>query len=82
MIPSLVKTIGIVNKKASYTIDELFDINAAKMAYKAQWNKVWVDNELDVILCPGAQNTAVPHDTYGLPIYTCVWNLFEVSSER
>lgn len=79
MIPSLAKTIDLVNKKPSYTIDELFDINVARATYKGLWNRVWAEHELDVILCPGAQNTAVPHDTYGLPIYTCVWNLLEVS---
>jgi amidase len=78
MIPSLAKTIEGVNKKPSYTMDELFDINVAKATYKKLWNEVWVQNALDVILCPGAQNTAVPHDTYGIPPYTCVWNLLEV----
>jgi amidase len=78
MITSLAKTIEFVNKKPSYTMDELFDINVAKMTYKKLWNNIFAENDLDVILCPGAQNTAVPHDTYGLPIYTCVWNLLEV----
>lgn len=78
MINSLAKTIEFVNKKPSYTMDELFDINVAKMVYKKLWNNVWVENDLHFILCPGAQNTAVPHDTFGLPIYTCVWNLLEV----
>ena len=79
MINSLVKTLHLVNKKPLYTVDELFDINVAKGSYKTLWNRVWADNNLDVILCPGAQNTAVPHDTYGGPVYTCVWNLLEVS---
>ena len=79
MIPSLAKTIDAVNKKPSYTLDEVFDINVAKMGYKKLWNQVFAEQNLDVILCPGAQNTAVPHDTYGFPPYTCVWNLLEVS---
>jgi amidase len=78
MIPSLAKTVNLVNKRPAYTMDELFDINVAKAAYKASWNAVWTSYNLDVILCPGAQNTAVPHDTYGMPIYTAVWNLLEV----
>jgi amidase len=78
MIPSLQKTIHTINKKSSYTLEELFDINAAKALYRAAWNKVWVGNELDVILCPGAANTAVLHDNYGPPPYTAVWNLLEV----
>ena len=81
LIPSLAKTIDGINKKASYTLDEVFEINVAKGAYKSSWNKLFAENSLDVILCPGAQNTAVPHDTYGVPPYTCVWNLLEVGDE-
>ena len=81
MIASLAKTIHIVNKKPSYTMEELFDLNVEKIVYKALWNKVWIENNLDVILCPGAQNTAVLHDSYGEPVYTCVWNLLEVRGE-
>lgn len=79
IINSLVKTLHMVNKKPSYTLDEVFEINVVKGTYISLWNKVWVDNNIDVMLCPGAQNTAVPHDTYGGPVYTCVWNLLEVS---
>jgi hypothetical protein len=50
------------------------------MAYRWAWNKIWVDNKLDVILCPGAANTAVLHDNYGVPPYTAVWNMLEVCS--
>lgn len=59
-------------------MEEVFDINLAWGGYKAAWHKLWTDNKLDVILCPGAENTAVPHDTYGIPTYTMVWNLLEV----
>ena len=78
IIPSLQKTMGLINKKPEYTLDEVFDLNLAKIIYRAQWNKVFVDNELDVIICPGASNTAVLHDNYGAPPYTAVWNMLEV----
>ena len=78
MIPSLAKTIHLVNKKPSYSMEDLFDLNVARIVYKKLWNQVWVENKLDLILCPGAQNTAVLHDCYGEPVYTCVWNLLEV----
>lgn len=79
VINSLVKTMHTVNRKPEgYTVDEVFDFNVARLEYKSAWNKLFVDNQLDVILCPGAQNTAVPHDEYGTPPYTALWNLLEV----
>lgn len=41
------------------------------------WRQVWVEKKLDVLLAPGAQNTAVPHDTFGWPPYTVMWNLVD-----
>ncbi|KAL4892740.1 amidase signature domain-containing protein [Aspergillus ambiguus] len=49
----------------------------ATLEYRNAWREAWVENELDVILAPAAQNTAVPHDTYGWPPYTAVWNLLD-----
>lgn len=77
MIPSLAKSEWTVNKKQHYSLEEVFDINAARGKYNAAWHSVWVDKKLDVILCPGAQSTAVLHDDYGFPWYTAVWNLLE-----
>lgn len=80
VINSLVKTMHTVNKKPQgYTVEEIFDLNVAKSEYKAAWNNIFVENQLDVILCPGAAHTAVPHDEYGTPPYTALWNLLEVS---
>lgn len=80
IIQSLQRTWHTLAKKdEGYTMDDLFDINVASSAYKAAWHDVWVKNKLDVVLCPGAETTAVPHDTYGEPPYTILWNLLEVS---
>ncbi|KAH8435262.1 general amidase GmdB [Aspergillus melleus] len=56
------------------TIDAL---HTARQKYCDAWRKLWVQNGLDVVLGPGAQNTAVPHDTFGWPPYTLVWNLLD-----
>ena len=77
MIPSLTKHYWTVNKKEQFSLEEVFDLNVAAGGYAAAWNSVWVDNQLDVILCPSAQTTAVVHDDFGVPIYTAVWNLLE-----
>jgi amidase len=34
------------------------------------WRRMWLDLKLDAVLAPSAQNTAVPHDTFGWPAYT------------
>ncbi|KAI2840227.1 hypothetical protein CBS147321_7233 [Aspergillus niger] len=52
-------------------------LHKARKAYSEAWRKTWVENDLDVLLSPGAQNTAVPHDTFGWPPYTVVWNLLD-----
>lgn len=81
IIPSILRTLEIVNGKGTdYTLDDLWEINAACGEYKAAWHKQWVDHDLDVVLCAGAQTTAVPHDHFGIPHYTAVWNLLEVGS--
>ncbi|PKY06707.1 alpha-glucosidase [Aspergillus campestris IBT 28561] len=55
-------------------IDALYN---ARVAYAEAWREAWVSNGLDVVLGPGAQNTAVPYDTYGWPAYTAVWNVLD-----
>lgn len=54
-------------------------LHTARQGYADAWRRCWVENGLDVVLAPGAQNTAVPHDTFGWPPYTVVWNLLDVS---
>lgn len=81
IIPSLARTFDTVNRRPNgFTVSEVFDFNVARGQYKAAWNKVFVENKLDVILCPAAQATALPHDNFGKPPYTAIWNLLEVSN--
>jgi amidase len=54
-------------------------LHLAKKDYSDFWRKTWAEYSLDVVLAPGAQNTAVPHDTYAWPPYTVMWNLVDVS---
>ncbi|PYH89678.1 general amidase GmdB [Aspergillus ellipticus CBS 707.79] len=58
-------------------LEKIKALHAAKRKYRDAWRKVWVETGIDVILAPGAQNTAVQHDTYGWPPYTLVWNLLD-----
>ncbi|KAL0934652.1 Acetamidase 4 [Colletotrichum truncatum] len=48
--------------------------------YADNWRKVWTEYDLDVVIGPGAISTAVPHDTYGVPVYTLMWNVLDYPS--
>ncbi|KAL4994089.1 fatty-acid amide hydrolase [Aspergillus recurvatus] len=52
-------------------------LHTLRQKYANAWRRCWVDNGLDVVLAPGAQNTAVPHDTFGWPPHTVMWNLLD-----
>lgn len=58
--------------------DLINELHEARANFSDAWRKAWVEHRLDILLAPGAQNTAVPHDTYGWPPYTLVWNLLDV----
>ncbi|KAG5804417.1 hypothetical protein H9Q71_011005 [Fusarium xylarioides] len=52
-------------------------LNEVRFEYLKAWQETYRDNKLDVILAPGAVTTAIPHDTYGVPIYTLMWNVLD-----
>lgn len=53
-------------------------VSVKRQQFIEDWRNLWVQHKLDAILAPAAQNTAVPHDTYGWPPYTCLFNLLDV----
>lgn len=61
------------------TLDALWDMNVEKAKICHAWRKLLVDEKLNAVLCCGYQATAVPHDTYGIPVYTVLENLLNVS---
>lgn len=65
-------------EKHAYTIDELASLSIQQKEFADKWRRLWLDHGIDIVLAPGAQNTAVPHDTYGMPPYTLIWNLLDV----
>ncbi|KAL5592810.1 hypothetical protein FOBRF1_013118 [Fusarium oxysporum] len=60
--------------------DQLCALNDLRDVYSRAWQETWHKQQLDVILGPGAVSTAAPHDTYGFPVYTIIWNLLDVSA--
>ncbi|KAF3008209.1 hypothetical protein E8E14_008959 [Neopestalotiopsis sp. 37M] len=68
--------------QAGFPVDPALDLESrfsqlsgARDAFAQEWRKIWRDNSLDVVIGPGANTTAVPHDAYGVPVYTMIWNL-------
>ncbi|GKT66294.1 general amidase [Colletotrichum tofieldiae] len=57
---------------------QLSEFLSLRGSYANSWRKTWRENNLEVVLGPGATSTAVPHDTYGVPVYTLMWNVLDV----
>ncbi|KAF5017249.1 hypothetical protein F66182_10843 [Fusarium sp. NRRL 66182] len=53
------------------------DLNGVRHKFSKAWQQIWIENELDVVLSPPAATTAVPHDTFGIPVYTLLWNVLD-----
>lgn len=60
------------------SLDAFMDHMASRSKFRQQWSKIFVENDLDVLLAPGSHCTAVPHDTFRMPPYTAKWNLLAV----
>ncbi|CAH0043156.1 unnamed protein product [Clonostachys rhizophaga] len=41
------------------------------------WRKLWVKHNLDAVISPSAQHTAVEHDNFGWPAYSAFLNLLD-----
>lgn len=87
MVPSVAKMFGPANAGNYSFVPSLkgldFVHQYALLSVKRQeitenWRKIWLEKKLDAVLAPAAQNTAVPHDTFGWPPYTCFLNLLDV----
>ncbi|KAE8155155.1 amidase signature domain-containing protein [Aspergillus avenaceus] len=80
-IPSLEATYGKPPADPPQpTLRGLYEANVAKADYEARMRKMFIDNDLDIIISSGYQSPAPPHDTFGLPFYTVIWNLVDYPS--
>lgn len=55
-------------------------LNVKRAEIIDSWRKLWSRHQLDAVIGPAAQNTAIEHDEYGMPPYTQFLNLIDVSS--
>ncbi|KAF7115465.1 hypothetical protein CNMCM5793_002423 [Aspergillus hiratsukae] len=79
-IPSLAVTYNLDEPGPEPTLRELYDMNVTQGEVTAEMRKAFLENQLDVIIGPGYQSCAVPHDTYGSPPYTVLFNLIDYPS--
>lgn len=60
-------------------LKRLSELNLKRMYIAEAWRKIWVKYGLDAVVGPASQSTATPHDTYGVPPYTLLLNVLDVS---
>ncbi|KAH7116560.1 amidase signature domain-containing protein [Dactylonectria estremocensis] len=58
-------------------ISRIAALNVKKGEILDAWRMIWNDNQLDAVIGPAAQNTAVEHDLFGVPPYTTLLNLLD-----
>ncbi|KAI9164179.1 amidase signature domain-containing protein [Paramyrothecium foliicola] len=67
---------NVVGSRPS-TLDDVWTSNNNLASYRERLLEFWKRLDLDVLLCPGARTSAAPHDTFGMPAYTLIWNLLD-----
>jgi Asp-tRNA(Asn)/Glu-tRNA(Gln) amidotransferase A subunit family amidase len=65
--------------KGTRTLDDLFPESIERDVYKKAWHDIYREHKLDIIIAPGNETPAPPHDTYDQFTYTLMWNLLQVS---
>lgn len=87
-VPSVAAAVGAANSghykfvpdlRHLDKLHQLAALTVKRQEFVEDWRKLWSKNKLDALIAPSAQNTAVPHDTYGWPPYTCLFNLLDVT---
>ncbi|RSL39855.1 hypothetical protein CEP54_016245 [Fusarium duplospermum] len=58
-------------------INDVFDLNVRKAKAISDWYGVFRDGAFDVLLSPGHMTPSTPHNAFGIPNYTMLWNLDE-----
>jgi Asp-tRNA(Asn)/Glu-tRNA(Gln) amidotransferase A subunit family amidase len=64
---------------ADLTLEALYDLNEQRNHLKEEFRLLFLQEKVDAIIMPGYQATAPPHDQYGFPPYTVLWNVMDVS---
>lgn len=59
------------------TLQDYFELNAARSRFKAAFQKFWLQSRIDALLYPSAPTTATPLDEWKCITYTALWNLLD-----
>ncbi|KAF8251944.1 amidase [Wilcoxina mikolae CBS 423.85] len=59
------------------TTEEIWDLKVKRDAYRRLYNDLWLERNVDAILCPYLPGAAPPHDTSKYWCYTSIWNFLE-----
>ncbi|EEU34696.1 uncharacterized protein NECHADRAFT_94848 [Fusarium vanettenii 77-13-4] len=59
------------------TLEDVWQFHGNRGDYRQAWHAKWAETGMDVLLCPAHQGTGMPHNAYGLPVYTMIWNLLD-----
>lgn len=78
-IPSLATAAFDELKGWKPDLEVLWDMHVERAEIVKKYHDLFVDEGLDAVLTCGYQAVAPKHDTYGVPLYTVVWNLLNVS---
>ncbi|KAK2608839.1 hypothetical protein QQS21_002552 [Conoideocrella luteorostrata] len=80
LLQQVVRKIGMEFVADANSLSELQRL-AALTVKKAEvvdsWNKLWNVHQLDAVISPSAQNSAVKHDEFNFPPYTMFLNLLD-----
>ncbi|KAJ5107681.1 Amidase [Penicillium angulare] len=61
-------------------LDKLALLNVRRAELREAYRELWQQHDLDICIAPPAQNTAVPHDLFGLAPYTTFLNCLDYPS--
>jgi len=79
LVPSITSTTMPELAKMKPNINGVFNLNNDVSNIRLLFREVIVQNQLDAILLPVYQSTAVEHDGIGVPAYTLLANVLDVS---
>lgn len=78
-IPSLASTTHPDLEALVPDLELFFQLNRSRKEHAHGWRQMLVENQVDVVLMPIYQGTAPRHDEFGLPVYTTIVNVLDVS---
>ncbi|KAH7133814.1 amidase signature domain-containing protein [Dactylonectria macrodidyma] len=77
ILPAMQQMKAVMAEIPKSTLEDVWKFHTDRGDYRHAWHSKWANTGIDVLLCPAHQGTGMPHSTYGLPVYTMIWNLLD-----